>query len=208
MSYPEQQWLELAQRLQSIAQAGLTYTENPYDIDRYEQLREIAIDLVKDHTGRDKEFIREVFASETGYPTPKVDIRAVIFRNEKLLMVQEKIDGKWSMPGGWADIGLSPSEIAVKEVQEEAGIIVAPVRLLAVLDKKKQDHPPDIFHAYKLFILCRELRGEPQHGMETLDARFFARNEIPPLSVERNTPRQIELMFEYLADPAKPVACD
>lgn len=208
MPYDDVKWIDVALRLQALAQAGLTYCENPYDIERYEQIREISIGIMENHSGLEESFIREVFLAEKGYPTPKVDIRAVTFRGEKILMVRERIDGRWSIPGGWADVGLSPFEIAEKETREEAGIQVKALRLLAVLDKMKHHHPPDIYHAYKLFILCEDNGESPSPGMETLDAAFFSPDELPPLSVERNTREQIGLMFEYLHDPGKPVICD
>ena len=201
-------WLEIAQKLQALAQAGLTYSKNDYDIDRYEQMRGLAIDIVSKHTEIEKSVIKNSFVLEKGYPTPKVDVRGVIFRAGKLLMVREKIDGNWSIPGGWADVGLSPFEIAKKEVVEESGLIVIPIRLLAVLDKLKHNHPPDIYHAYKLFILCYEKGGTLKSGMETLDTGFFAENEIPQLSLERNTPEEITLMFEYYKNPERAVICD
>lgn len=201
-------WLEVAQKLQALAQAGLTYSHNEFDIDRYQQLRTLAVEIVSKHIEREESLIRDSFATEKGYPTPKVDIRAVIFRSGKILLVKEKMDGNWSVPGGWADIGLSPFEIAKKEVYEEAGLEVIPIRLLAVLDKKKHNHPPDIFHSYKLFILCFEKGGSLKSGMETLDAGFFDENEIPPLSLERNTPEQIALMFDYYKNPERAVICD
>jgi len=201
-------WLEIARKLQALAQAGLTYSRNDYDIDRYEQMRALAIEIVSKHTEIEKSVIKNSFVLEKGYPTPKVDVRGVIFRAGKLLMVKEKIDGNWSIPGGWADVGLSPFEIAKKEVVEESGLIVIPIRLLAVLDKLKHNHPPDIYHAYKLFILCYEKGGTLKSGIETLDTGFFAENEIPQLSLERNTPEEITLMFEYYKNPERAVFCD
>jgi ADP-ribose pyrophosphatase YjhB (NUDIX family) len=171
-------------------------------------MRGLAIDIVSKHTEIEKSVIKNSFVLEKGYPTPKVDVRGVIFRAGKLLMVREKIDGNWSIPGGWADVGLSPFEIAKKEVVEESGLIVIPIRLLAVLDKLKHNHPPDIYHAYKLFILCYEKGGTLKSGMETLDTGFFAENEIPQLSLERNTPEEITLMFEYYKNPERAVFCD
>jgi ADP-ribose pyrophosphatase YjhB (NUDIX family) len=201
-------WLEVAQKLEALAQAGLTYSQNDYDKERYEQLRSMAIEIVSKQTELDESVIRKIFATENGYPTPKVDVRAVIFRAGKILLVREKMDGNWSIPGGWADIGFSPFEIAKKEVFEESGLDVIPIRLLAVLDKKKHNHPPDIFHAYKLFILCYEKGGTLKSGMETLDAAFFDPDEIPQLSMERNTPEQIALMFEYYKNPERVTICD
>jgi ADP-ribose pyrophosphatase YjhB (NUDIX family) len=201
-------WLEIAQKLQALAQAGLTYSQNEFDIDRYKQLRTLAVDIVSDHTEIKEPVIRSMFTIEKGYPTPKIDVRAVIFRAGKILLVKEKMDGNWSLPGGWADIGLSPFETAKKEVFEESGLLVIPIRLLAVLDKKKHNHPPDIYHAYKLFILCYEKGGSLKSGMETLDAAFFELNEIPELSIERNTPEQISLMFDFYKNPERATICD
>lgn len=201
-------WLSLVQRLQAIAQAGLTFTRNKYDVDRYEQLREISIEIMQEFTEASHQKIKDLFASEQGYQTPKVDVRGVVFRNGKILMVREGIDGKWSIPGGWADVCKTPFEIAEKEIHEEAGLRVKPIRLLAVFDKRKHPHPPDPWHSYKLFILCEDLGGEPKPGMETLDAAFFSLGEIPGLSEERTTFSQIQSMFEFLKDPEKMVLCD
>ncbi len=201
-------WLEVAHKLQSLAQAGLTYSQNEYDIDRYEQLRALSVEIVAVHSETDASVLITLLSAQSGYPTPKVDVRAVIFREGKILLVREKMDGNWSIPGGWADIGLSPFEVAKKEVREESGLEVIPIRLLAVHDKLKHNHPPDIFHAYKLFILCFEKGGILAPGMETLDAQFFDADDLPPLSVERNTSEQIALMFDYYKNPEKATFCD
>lgn len=201
-------WLTTAQRIQAIAQAGLTYGENQYDLERYEELRQLSASMLSDYTDTPFEKIIGLFDKEVGYQTPKVDVRGVIFKDGKLLMVREVVDGGWTVPGGWADVGYSPSEIAVKEVQEEAGIAVKPVRLLAVLDKKCHPHPPAPFYVYKLFILCEHLSGEPAIGMETTDVGYFGPNELPTLSTERLTASQAALMFEFLHDPAKETVFD
>src|SRR5512145_979706 len=137
-------WLDMAKRMQAVAQAGLTYSENKYDIDRYVQIRQLSLEIMHDFTGMDMHTLEAVFESEKGYQTPKVDVRGVVFRDDKILMVRETIDDRWSVPGGWADVGLTPFEVASKEVFEEAGLIVTPVKLLAVLDKKCHNHPPDL----------------------------------------------------------------
>jgi ADP-ribose pyrophosphatase YjhB (NUDIX family) len=208
MDEKQYNWLSLAQRIQAISQAGLTFTRNKYDVDRYEQLREISVEIMQEFTDAPQEKIRNLFASEKGYQTPKVDVRGVVFRENKILMVREGIDGKWSIPGGWADVCKTPFEIAEKEVWEEAGIHVKPIRILAVLDKRKHPHPPDPWHSYKLFILCEDQGGEPKPGMETLDARFVGPDEIPVLSEERTTHSQIDLMFEFLRHQDKQTVCD
>jgi ADP-ribose pyrophosphatase YjhB (NUDIX family) len=201
-------WLEMAKRLQAVAQAGLEYSDNKYDIDRYQQLRELSIEIMQEFTDLSMTSLVNGFGAEKGYPTPKVDVRGVVFRENKILMVRETIDGKWSVPGGWADVGLTPFEVARKEVLEESGLIVEPVRLLAVLDKKCHKHPPDLFHIYKIFVLCKETGGKLQEGMETSDTGFFAVNELPPLSSPRITDEQIALMFEFKNNPAKEAVCD
>jgi ADP-ribose pyrophosphatase YjhB (NUDIX family) len=204
----EPKWLEWAKQLQSIAQAGLTYSKDVYDLERFELLRNITVEILSHQTDMDMTVIRDLFANETGYATPKVDIRAVVFRKNKILMVRENTDGDWSLPGGWGDIGLSPSEVAVKEVKEEAGFDVKAIKLLGVLDKKCHPHPPSLFHVYKMFIQCEIIGGQPKEGIETSAVEFFAENELPSLSIARNTESQIELAFKHLHNPQEPVYFD
>lgn len=200
--------LEWAKQIQAIAQTGLTYARDVYDRERYEALREISIDMLANYMLAGKDEIKLAFASEAGYATPKVDIRGVVFRDGKVLLVREKLDGAWSLPGGWADIGYSPSEVAVKEIREEAGFNAVPVRLLAVMDKKFHGHPPDPFHIYKLFIQCEIVGGEAAGGVETSEAAFFEEDSLPELSIGRNTEKQIKTMFEFLRNPYKSVLLD
>ncbi|MFD0715775.1 NUDIX hydrolase [Paenibacillus sp. GCM10027626] len=204
----ELRWLEWAKQMQALAQTGLTYTKDIYDIERYEALRELSVEILASYTSVSKEKIELAFASERGYATPKSDIRGVVFHANKILLVRENMDGAWSLPGGWADIGLSPSEIAVKEVKEESGFDVTPVRLLAVLDKKFHNHPPEPYHVYKLFIQCEIVGGTAESGIETSAVGFFERDRLPELSLQRNTPEQVRLMFEFLDHPDKPVILD
>jgi ADP-ribose pyrophosphatase YjhB (NUDIX family) len=201
-------WLDMAKRMQALAQSGLEYSDNKYDQDRYHQLRQMSLEIMHDFTELKMDKLVGVFASEQGYQTPKVDVRGVVFRGDQILMVRETIDGNWSLPGGWADVGLTPSEVAIKEVREESGLVVLPERLLAVLDKKRHNHPPDMFHIYKIFILCRETGGELKGGMETSETGFFGPDKFPPLSVPRITTEQISLMYEYKNDPLKMAAFD
>ncbi|MBN1119326.1 MAG: NUDIX hydrolase [Bacteroidales bacterium] len=201
-------WLDIAKKLQAIAQAGLEFGADKYDLERYEMIRSISVDIMHAYTDAPIEKIRELFAEEKGYQTPKVDIRGVVFREGKLLMVQEGIDGNWTLPGGWADVGYTPFEVAEKEVWEEAGLKVKPDRLLAVFDKSKHNHPPDKYHIYKFFILCDDLGGEIKPGMETLDVKWMSEYERLPLSTPRISQEQINIMFEFLDSPEKPVICD
>lgn len=204
----EQKWLSWAKEIQAIAQTGLTYAKDVYDIERYQALRELSVDILANYSFESKERIRLSFADEGGYSTPKVDIRGVVFRENQILLVREKLDGKWALPGGWADIGLSPSEVVVKEISEESGFQTEAIRLLAVLDKKFHNHPPEPYHIYKFFILCRIVGGEAAEGVETSGVSFFSEDELPELSEERNTKEQLRMMFEYLRNPEKVVILD
>jgi ADP-ribose pyrophosphatase YjhB (NUDIX family) len=194
--YSKHQWLKIARELQSIAQAGLTYTQNKYDVERYEQLKQLSKNIVDEYSGLAMEKIDQIFELEEGYLTPKVDVRGVIFREDKVLLVKETIDGKWALPGGWADVGYTASEVVEKEVQEEAGLKVKVKRLMAVLDKKCHPHPPDLYYVYKMFFLCDQIGGQLKKGMETSDVGYFGIDELPELSTGRNTKGQIEMVFE------------
>jgi ADP-ribose pyrophosphatase YjhB (NUDIX family) len=200
-------WLEWTKQLQSIAQAGLTYSKDIYDLERFQQIREISMEIMSEYTDMDMMIIKDLFANETGYATPKVDIRAVVFQKDKILMVREKIDGDWSLPGGWADIGLTPTEVAVKETKEESGYHVKATNLLAVHDKKCHPHPPSPYHVYKLFIQCEIIGGQASEGSETSEVGFFSENMLPALSIERNTESQIRTVFR-LRNTLEQVECD
>ncbi|MDW0111160.1 NUDIX hydrolase [Sporosarcina aquimarina] len=204
----EPKWLEWAKQLQSIAQAGLTYSKDKYDLERFEMIRDISVEMLSLQTDIDKTIVKELFANETGYATPKIDVRAVVFKNNKILMVKEEADGVWALPGGWGDIGLSPSEVAVKEVQEESGYDVKAIKLIGLLDKNFHPHPSSAYHVYKVFIQCEITGGEPKTGIETSAVGFFAENELPELSVARNTESQIQLAFKHLHNPKEPVYFD
>lgn len=197
------QWLSYIQRIRAIAQNGLTYSDNKYDIDRYEELQHLSENMFADLTGFSVERIVDIFKDEKGYATPKVDVRGVIFNNNGILMVRESIDDCWSLPGGWADIGFTPGEIAAKEVKEESGFLVKPTKLLAVLDKKCHEHPLALDYTYKIFIMCDIIGGEAAPGMETREVAFFERDKLPMLSCERITKAQIMMLFSFLDDKDK-----
>jgi ADP-ribose pyrophosphatase YjhB (NUDIX family) len=190
--------LTLAKRVQALAENGQHYAMSDYDMDRYSELEKIALEMMGLIAGEEIESLRTETGEKNGYRTPKVDVRAVVFNeNDEILMVREEIDGNWSLPGGWADVGYTPAEIAVKETYEEAGMDVEAVRLLAVFDKKCHDHPPDLYYAYKIFIECNPLNDKLNTGYETSDAGFFPVDGLPPLSAPRNTKHQIEMMFSF-----------
>jgi len=201
-------WLNIAKRLEAIAQTGFTYSKDDYDKERYQEIRDISYRIFNHYTGEPVEKIQNFFSIEKGYPTPKVDIRGVIFQKDQILLVKEKTDSLWALPGGWADIGYSPSEVVVKEVKEEAGLDVKPVKLMAVFDKKCHPHPPSALHVYKMFILCDVIAGDPEPGMETSGVAFFSQDELPDLSVERNTLEQIEMLFNHEQNPEAPTRFD
>ena len=200
------QWLRWTKRLQAIAQDGLTYARDDYDLGRYEQLRELAAEILAAHSTGTLEEARDLLALETGPATPKVDVRAAVFRDARILLVKEP-DG-WSVPGGWADVGESPSEAAARETFEESGYSVKPVKLLAAYDRDRRGHPPMAYHVYKLFYLCEVLDEEPLSHVDTDGARFFGEWEIPELSVTRVTRAQISRFFEQYRDPNSPTDFD
>lgn len=191
----KEKWLEWATRLQSIAQAGITFGENRYDLDRYQQIRNISVEIIHEYTNINHEKITGLFASETGYQTPKVDIRASVFKDDKILMVKEKIDGAWSLPGGWADVNSSVSESAVRECFEEAGAHVVPKRIIAIHQADKHYDFPYPYTIYKIFVECDLIENNFSDNTETLEAGFFPIDDLPPLSTERNTIEQIEICF-------------
>lgn len=205
----EPNWLTWAKRLAALAQDGLTYSENEYEIDRYKQIREIAAEMMAAGSGVDARTFLDLFAPEHGYATPKVDVRGAAFRDNKILLVKEKIDGGWTLPGGWADPWQSPSEAVAREVWEEAGFEVRVVKLAAVYDRSKHPHePPMPFHLYKLFFLCEITGGTATESYETTGVDFFPEDQIPPLSISRTLPFQIARMFEHDRNRALPTDFD
>ena len=190
--------LQLAKQVQALAENGLHYSENDYDLDRYSSLEEISLRMISLISGLSGETIKMATPERNGYRTPKVDVRCVIFNEQdEILMVQERVDSAWSLPGGWCDVGYTPTEVAEKEAMEEAGIRVKGGRLLAVFDKKCHDHPEDLYYAYKIFLECKPENLEIRPGMETLDVGFFAQAALPELSTPRNTKNQIHKMFDF-----------
>lgn len=201
-------WMEIARELQFIAQAGLTYSKDEYDLERFRRLREISAEIMADFTDTDMEKIVSLFAGETGYQTPKVDIRGAVIKDGRLLLVREKAIGRWSLPGGWADTGLTPSENVIKEVREESGLDVETRKIIAVWDKKNHRHPPSPFYTYKIVFHCGITGGTLSPGMETDDAGFFPPDALPELSLSRNTPEQIDYIFTHLMDPGQATCFD
>ena len=202
-------WLKWAKELAAISQNGLTYSENTYDIERYQAVRRIAAEIMSAQSDLNTETLMTILAKEEGYATPKVDVRGVVFRDDEILLVKERIDGGWTLPGGWADPCQSPSECVVREIHEESGYETEARRLLAVYDRSRHPHePPMPFHIYKLFFLCDIKGGSPQISHETTAVDFFAEDRIPNLSISRVLPDQITRMFEHYRNSDLPTDFD
>lgn len=199
-------WLAWAREIQALAQTGETYALNDWQRERYRRLTEIAAEIISEHANQPVEPIIESFKLQPGYATPKVDVRGAVFRGERLLLVREKMDGGWTMPGGWADVGDTPALGAEREVREESGFRVKARRLVGVYDANRT-RPLELYHAIKLVFLCDIIGGEARTSNETTEVAFFGEDEIPaPLSGERTRPRHIEHAFAALRDPQwKPV---
>jgi ADP-ribose pyrophosphatase YjhB (NUDIX family) len=204
----EPRWLEWSRELQAIAQTGLTYARDPFDIERYEQVRDVAARMLAHHTGVEPEAVLDVLRSETGHTTPKVDVRGVVFHDERVLLVRERLDGLWTIPGGWADVNEPASEATMREVHEESGYETRAVKLLAVWDRRKHNPPPSRHHAYKLFFLCELLGGKPATSIETTEVGFFSEDALPELSTGRVTAVQVARLFEHLRNPDLPTDFD
>lgn len=205
----EPKWLTLSRELQAIAQTGLTFTKDPYDRQRFERVRELAATIMAEGAGADPETVLDLFRQEVGYPTPKVDVRGAAFVEGRILMVRERSDGRWTLPGGWADVNESAAQCVVREISEESGFQSRVVKLAALWDYSRQGHPPR-HHAsiYKLFFLCEITGGQPRPSIETTEVGFFERTGIPELSSGRITGAQIEAMFEHAAQPLRPADFD
>ncbi len=201
-------WLRWADALQTIASAGLTYSRDAFDRERFEQVRAVAAEILSRHTDLELPQAQARLLAEPGYVTPKVDVRAAVFDGDRVLLVREVSDGRWSLPGGWADVGESPAEVAAREVREEAGLEVRVARLLAVLDKCKHPHPPQISYVYKLFFLCEVTGGALRTSAETPAVDWFRRDALPPLSLDRVLPAQVERLFQLREQPGHPADFD
>ena len=205
----EPAWLAWAKRLQAVAQNGLTFAADPFDVERYEAVRAIAAEMAAQAAGLPAGPVLALFADQVGYATPKVDVRGVVFRDDALLLVRERSDGGWTLPGGWADPTESPSEAVVREVFEESGFRTRATKLLAVLDRGKHPHdPPFAFHVYKLFVRCEIVGGAAAASTETDEVAFFREDALPPLSRSRVTDGQIALLFDHHRHPERPADFD
>lgn len=207
MNHQTPQWLAWAQEIFSLSQSGITYSGNPYDIERYKRLQEITAEIIESQSSISKESVLESFSMQAGYVTPKVDVRGAVVHEGKILLIQERADGNWAMPGGWADLGNSPASVAEREVWEESGFRVKTEKVVAVIDANRIE-PLEFYHAYKIIFLCRLLEGEPRTSHETLAVDFFDLDRLPPLSFYRTNEAMLEEVFAHVADPTRPTAFD
>jgi len=200
-------WIDWAREIFSLSQSGITYSENQYDIERYKRLQEITAEMIASASDISKESALDSFSMQAGYITPKVDVRGAVIREGKILLIQERADGNWAMPGGWADLGNSPASVAEREVWEESGFRVKAEKVVAVIDANRIE-PFEFYHAYKLIFLCRLLEGEPRTSYETLAVDFFDPDHLPPLSVYRTDETMLREVFAHWENPDRLAAFD
>ncbi|HWD91347.1 MAG TPA: NUDIX hydrolase [Verrucomicrobiae bacterium] len=199
----------LARKLQAIAQTGLEFNTNEYDRERYELIGKIAAELMAAHCDTPIETFQKIFDAQDGYATPKVDVRAAVFRDGKILLVREAADGLWTLPGGWADVNDAPHEAVEREVREESGFYAKATKLAAVYDRAKHPHEPPLpFHVYKMCFVCEIISGEATPSRETPEVAFFAPDALPPLSISRILEFQIRRLWEHAKNPALPTDFD
>ena len=201
------QWLTWAQEIFSLSQSGLTYSGNQYDIERYKRLQELTAEIIENQSEISKESALDSFSMQAGYITPKIDVRGAVIRAGKVLLIQERADEHWALPGGWADLGDSPASMVEREVWEESGFRVQAEKVVAVIDANRIE-PMEFYHAYKIIFLCRLLDGEPRTSHETLAVDFFDPDRLPPLSVYRTNEAMLREVFAHVKNPNRPTAFD
>lgn len=200
-------WIAWAREIFSMSQAGLTYSQNEFDIERYKRLQEITAEMIESQSGLSKESVLESFSMQAGYATPKIDVRGAVVRDNKILLIQERMDGRWAMPGGWADLGNAPASVAEREVWEESGYHVKAEKVVAVIDANRIE-PMEFYHAFKIIFLCTLIGGEPQVSHETMAVDFFDMNDLPPLSLYRTDESMLREVFAHIQDPNRRTAFD
>lgn len=191
-----EKWLKWAIEIQSLSQIGLTYTKDVYDRERYQRLREISAEMLAKKTEVSIEKVKDLFCHETGYQTPKLDTRAAIFRNNKILLVHEN-NGTWSLPGGWCDVLESVKSNTEKEVREETGLNVKAVKIISIQDRNKHNKPVYAYGVCKIFVLCEVINGKFVENIETTEIRYFSLQDLPHnLAEEKTNKEQIEMCFK------------
>lgn len=204
----EPRWLNLGRELQAIAQTGQYFTKDPFDADRYARLRVLASQLMAEGSGAEVETIAELFGRETGYATPRVAVRAACFRDDRILMVHETTDGRWSIPGGWCDVNQTPRECVEREIFEESGYTARAGKLAAVWDRARQGFALYPFSIYVMFFICEVTGGTPRPSIETSESGFFAEDALPELSPHRIREHQLRRLFAHHRDPSLPAEFD
>jgi len=200
-------WIDWAREIFSLSQAGLTYSQNEFDIERYKRLQEITAEMLESQSELSKEAVLESFSMQAGYATPKIDVRGAVVHEGKILLIQERMDGRWAMPGGWADLGNAPAAVAEREVWEESGYHVKAEKVVAVIDANRIE-PLEFYHAFKIIFLCTLIGGEPQVSHETMAVDFFDLNDLPPLSLYRTDESMLQEVFAHVQDPNRRTAFD
>jgi ADP-ribose pyrophosphatase YjhB (NUDIX family) len=188
---------DLARKLLAIAQTGLHFSQDEYDRERYREVADIGAKLLALESGKDSDALLKTWFVEDGYATPKIDVRGAIFRNDTVLLVRERVDGKWTLPGGWADVNDTPSYAVEKEIEQESGFTARAVKVAAIYDRNKHGHPQYLFHLWKVFFICEITGGAPRPSYETTEIDFFPVDALPELSEGRTTAAQIKRMHEH-----------
>lgn len=201
-------WLSWTQEIQAIAQTGLAFAPGDYDRDRYTRLMEIAAEITSSFSTLPRDEALRAFLAHPGYATPKIDVRGAVMNAGRILLVREKSDGCWCMPGGWADVGDIPSEMVAREVREESGIEVTARKVVGVFDANRSGRPLEFYHAFKVVFLCERVSGEPHPGDETTAAAYWGLDALPPLSTNRTNVRHLQEVFAHVADPLRATAFD
>lgn len=193
-------WLKIAREIQQLAQTGLAFAGNDYEKTRYGRLTKIVAEIIESNTQLEKESVKKYLMNHPGYATPKIDVRAAVIKEGKILLVQETTDSLWAMPGGWADVGNIPSEVAIRETKEESGFDVIPKKVIGVYDANRLGGRLELFHAFKIVFLCELVGGKAKPSEETLDVKFFPLDKLPPLSLNRTNMKHIEEIKLHLID--------
>jgi ADP-ribose pyrophosphatase YjhB (NUDIX family) len=201
-------WLKWAREIQQLSQTGLAFAVTDYEKKRYKRLTEITAEIVEYHTSLEKEAVEKVMMKQPGYATPKIDVRAAVIKDGKVLLVQEISDKRWAMPGGWADVGDIPSEVAIRETKEESGYDVKPIKVIGVFDANRLGGQLEFFHAFKIVFLCELTGGEAAASDETMDVSFFSFDDLPPLSLNRTNNKHIKDILAHLEDPQRSTSFD
>ncbi|WP_206606076.1 NUDIX hydrolase [Steroidobacter cummioxidans] len=200
--------LDLSRRLLALSQTGLHFSQEEYDRERYREMAQIAGELLALESELTPDQVRATWMVEDGYSTPKVDVRGAVFRGDQVLLVKERVDGKWTLPGGWADVNDTPSQAVEKEIEQESGFTARAVKLAAVHDRNKHNYPKFLFHIWKLFFICEITGGDFRTSYETTDVKFFPLDQLPELSTGRTTVAQIQCAYRHHLDRSLPTQFD